>query len=48
MREVVEADGQPDKKLLKLLKKAEGLPNDTKEQRDAIRACCRAIPPTCP
>lgn len=45
MREVVEADTPPDKKLLKLLKKAERLPADTKEQRDAIRACWLALSP---
>ena len=46
MREVVEADNAPDKRLLKLLRKAEQMPADTKQQRDAIRACWLALSPS--
>jgi hypothetical protein len=45
IREVVGADTAPDKKVLKLLKKAESMPADTKEQRDTIRACWLALTP---
>ena len=45
MREVAESEQPPDKKLLKLLNKAEGMPVDTKQQRDAIRACWVALTP---
>ena len=45
MREVIEAENPPDKKLLKQLKKAEQLPADSKQQRDAIRACWLALSP---
>lgn len=42
LREVIDDD---DKKLLKLLKKAEQAPTDTKQQRDAIRAVWMALSP---